>query len=376
MRVLPAANVVSFTPRRSSYAAENDRRELSRQWIGRLRADIKAGNLDVAAADKKGGPVKLSSVLALAKSLASPRYPSFWHGGIYARQSAIGADPDVGLGDRQVARVINLLVKAGYLERADQDGRKGRTCLLKPKTPDAKMSEPSDTMSDTPDKMSEESSDLKPANQKADSPLPPVEPRSEAVSGQARRSLSTTQQVLNEGPVQEALKGEIMQLDAFCDDQWHRFRNAYPWPPGHGTRRAHKLFLAHTVDHQEALISRAAALDRKSIAQWPANWIADQEFNPDDSDDAGKEADRDRGADEDLPGEGWCQHLRRHLGNDVFRAWFAQVRTLRLENGVATMAVRSRFIKSRIDREYAEQLLAAWRAHDATVTSIELVVGT
>src|SRR5579872_2603998 len=108
MKVLPAAaNVVSFTPRRRPNAAENDR-ALSRQWIGRLRADIKAGNLDVDAADRNG-PVKLSSVLAVAKSLASPRYPSFWHGGIYARQSTIGADPDVSLGDRQVARVINLL---------------------------------------------------------------------------------------------------------------------------------------------------------------------------------------------------------------------------------------------------------------------------
>jgi hypothetical protein len=314
MKVLPAAaNVVSFTPRRRPNAAENDR-ELSRQWIRRLRADIKGGNLDVDAADKNG-PVKLSSVLAVAKSLASPRYPSFWHGGIYARQSTIGADHDVSLGDRQVARVINLLVKAGYVERADQDVRKGRTCLLKPKTPAAEMSEPSDTMSSTPDKMSEESSNLKPTK---DYPLnPPAEPSGNAVSGQARRSLSTRSPILHQRPVQGAPKGEIIQFAAPADDQWHRFRNA----PG----------------------------------------------------DAGKETDRDRGVDKNLPGEEWCEHLRRHLGNDVFRAWFAQVRTLRLENGIVTMAVKTRFMKSWIDNEYAEQLLAAWRAHDATRCALTMM---
>jgi hypothetical protein len=200
------------------------------------------------------------------------------------------ADPDVSLGDRQVARVINLLVKAGYIERADQDVRKGRTCLLKPKTPTAEMSEPSDTMSDTPDKMSEESSNLKPTK---DFPLnPPAEPSGNAVSGQARRGSSTRSPILHQRPVQEAPKGEIIQFAAPAD------------------------------------------------------------------------------------GEEWCEHLRRHLGNDVFRAWFAQVRTLRLENGIVTMAVKTRFMKSWIDNEYAEQLLAAWRAHDATIASVRLVVGT
>ena len=310
MRSLAAANVVSFTQRRQAYAAENDR-ELSRQWIARLRADIKAGNLDVVAADKKG-PVKLSSVLALAKSIASPRYRSFWRGGIYARQSAIGADPDVGLGDRQVSRVINFLVKAGYLERADQHVRKGRTCLLKPKIPAAKLSEPPDTMSDTPDKMSEESSDLKPINPKADSPLPPAEPRSEAVSGRARCSLSTMSQIIfADGAVQEAPKSEIIQLDTGNDSP------------------------------------ESAEIDR----------LREQE----------------RGCAVD---EKWREHLRRRLGDDVFRSWFAQARTLRIEGGVVTIAVCSRFMKSWIDREYADQLLAACRAHDATVTSIELTVGT
>jgi hypothetical protein len=302
MRVLPAtANVVSFTPRRRLYATENDR-ELSRQWVGHLRSGIKAGDL--------------STVLAVAKSLASPRYPSFWRGGIYARQSAIGVDSDVGLSGRQIARVIDLLVDMGYLDRAQKDLRKGRTCLIQPKTPIDKMSAAQDILSDTPDMVSEESSNLKPTNPTADSPLPPAEPGREALSGLARCSLSTTRPLSDQRAVQEAPKGEIIQLDAFCDDRWRPFRN----DPGI----------------------------------------------------AGK--DRDRGGDENS--QDWRAHLRRRLGNDVFRAWFGQVRTVGLdESGVVTMAVKSRFKKSRIDNEYAEQLLAAWRAHDATVVSIKLVVG-
>lgn len=202
--VVPFAAAARPSRLRRITAAVEAERSLSRIWVGRLRDVIKAGRLYDALNDQDRANlrVKPSSVLAVAKSLASPRYPSFWKGGVYARQSAIGADPDVGLSGRQVARIIKLLVASGYLKRADQDERNGRTCLLQPTLPSAANTAerssvapaattlcptPPTLCQGTPDMVSEESSNLIP-NQKADSPLnPPTEPSGNAASGQASK---------------------------------------------------------------------------------------------------------------------------------------------------------------------------------------------
>jgi hypothetical protein len=316
-------------------------------WIGDLRAAIKQGYLDVAAAELH---VKPASVLALAKSIASPRYPSFWRDGIYARQSTIGADPDVGLSGRQVARIIDLLVKQGYLER---DTRRGRTCLIKPILPVDKVSEPPATMSGTPDIVSDESSNLKFTNQKKSPLNPPVEPRGEAANGQASNAGSEVIETIS----------EIVQLDA--EARWHGFRKSYPWPPGHGTRRAHKAFLGCTAEQQETMIRRAKMLDSKRYVRWPESWIADQEFL------TGQEPLHATRVNDGAP---WREHLRLQLGNDVFDAWFAQARTLPTSGNVAGIVVGARFIKSWIENNFNLQLLAAWRKHDANITSVEIKV--
>ena len=351
-----ATNIVPFAGRRSARpgggVVDGADRRRAREWIGNLRADIKLGYLDAAAAELH---VKTASVLALAKSIASPRYPSFWHGGIYAQQSTIGADPDVGLSGRQVARIIDLLVKQGYLKR---DTRRGRTCLILPILPVDKVSEPPDTMSGTPDTVSDKSSNLNLSNQK-DSPLnPPVEPRSEAASGQAS----------NAGRVDIEAKSEIVQLEA--EARWHCFRKFYPWPPGHGTRRAHKAFLDCTTEQQETMIKRAKMLGSKRYVQWPESWIADQEFNSS-RDPTGKESLHAARVND---GAAWRAHLRLQLGDDVFDGWFAQARTLPTVGTVASIVVKSRFIKTWIEDKFYPQLLAAWRAHDRAITSVNIKV--
>jgi hypothetical protein len=123
---------------RRGYIITEEIRALNRSWIERIRADVKAGRLDRTAAEMH---VRLASVLAVAKSLASGRFPNFWRRGVHARQAVIGADSDVTLSGRQVARVIGLLTDHGYIERTDQDRRRGRTCLLRPKMPIAERSD-------------------------------------------------------------------------------------------------------------------------------------------------------------------------------------------------------------------------------------------
>jgi DnaA N-terminal domain len=351
LRRLSATKIVHFAARRSTRlgggAFDEADRQRAREWIGHLRAAIKQGYLDVAAAELH---VKPASVLAPAKSIASPRYPSFWRGGIYARQSTIGVDPDVGLSGRQVARIIDLLVMQGYLER---DTRRGRTCLIQPILPLDKVSELPATMSGTPDMVSDESSNLKLSNQK-ESPLsPPVEPRGEAASGQASSA----------GGGDIEANSDIAQLEA--EARWHHFRNSYPWPPGHGTRRAHKAFLGHTAEQQEAMIQRAKMLGSKRYVRWPETWIADQEFN------SGKEQIHATPVND---GAAWRVHLRLELGDDVFDGWFAQARTLPTVGTVASIVVKTRFIKAWIEDKFHPQLLAAWRAHDRAITSVNIKV--
>ncbi|MGO9685596.1 MAG: hypothetical protein ACLPTZ_23995 [Beijerinckiaceae bacterium] len=254
-------------------------RERSREWVGRLRREIRAGHLDAAAVEHK---VKLASVLAVAKSLASPRYPSFWGAGVYAKQATIGADPDVGLSGDHVARVIKLLAKTGYLDRADQDERKGRTCLLRPKLPAAALDAPApptpcrttpDTMSDhlrhhvggTSDTMSDESTNLIP-NQKADPTL--AEPSGHAANCQANKGNNDSASSPSESAeTAEPATSEVLQSCSF-EVFWHRSVE----PRGHlGFALAEWRKL--TVDQQRL------ACEHPARDAWAGVWLRDHGFD-------------------------------------------------------------------------------------------------
>jgi DnaA N-terminal domain len=108
------------------FARRDDERRDQRGWVGRVRAQIKSGQLDDACA--RFG-VRPASVLAILKLLASGRFPSFWRQGVWAKSETLGSDPDVGLSGRQVRRVIDCMVMVGCIERIR---RNGTTSLLRP----------------------------------------------------------------------------------------------------------------------------------------------------------------------------------------------------------------------------------------------------
>jgi len=116
-----SGNVLQFTRRDADEGHER------REWVKWIRAQIKSGQLDETCACLS---VRPASVLAIAKLLASGRYPSFWAQGVFAKAETLGSDADVGLSSRQVRRAIECLVTAGCIERVR---RKGTTSLLRPK---------------------------------------------------------------------------------------------------------------------------------------------------------------------------------------------------------------------------------------------------
>ena len=298
MSALPnAENVVAFAPprarvsrsRRDSVAVEVERL-LSRKWVSSIRDDIRAGHLDTIAA-RADIRVKPSSALAVAKSLASPRYPSFWKDGVYARQSAIGADPDVALSGRHIARIIKLLVAGGYLKRAEQDKRKGRTCLLQPMLPSAANTvdqpaeasvtpdiisgtaptscpPPPPSCPTTPHMVSEESSDLNP-NQKAHSPLnPPADPSGDAASGQASKSASV--QISSDDDIWPAETARPLDASVSFEVFWNG--SAEPRGPlGFALAQWGKL----TVDQQRRACERPACDAQAGV------WLRDRGFDLD-----------------------------------------------------------------------------------------------
>jgi len=276
----PTDNLISLDAaikRRSARPmAERDR---SREWVTRLRNDIKAGHLDAAAATRK---VKLATVLRVAKSLASPRYPSFWGAGVYAKQTTIGADPDVGLSGDHVARVIKLLAKTGYLELADPRERKGRTCLLRPKLPGAAADTPPPTSCrttptscrtpptscrSTSDIMSDESTNLIP-NQKADPTL--AEPSGNAANRQAKKGKNDSASSLGEPAETEAkpLDREVLPPGVRFEVFWNG--SAEPRGPlGFALAQWGKL----TIDQQRCACERPARDAQAGV------WLRDRGFD-------------------------------------------------------------------------------------------------
>ncbi|QDM15433.1 hypothetical protein FNL55_05060 [Tardiphaga sp. vice352] len=63
--------------------------------------------------------------------------------------------------------------------------------------------------------------------------------------------------------------------------------------------------------------------------------------------------------------------LRKRLGDDIFRSWFAKVTVAGVADGTVTLVAPSPFHATKIIIDYEVQLLVAWRAMDASIERVE-----
>ena len=68
------------------------------------------------------------------------------------------------------------------------------------------------------------------------------------------------------------------------------------------------------------------------------------------------------------------KRLQTELGEDVFSSWFASVELESEQNGLVTLSVSTRFLKSWIQSHYGDLLMALWREECEQVRRIDLYV--
>ncbi|WP_245418333.1 MULTISPECIES: chromosomal replication initiator protein DnaA [Cohaesibacter] len=68
------------------------------------------------------------------------------------------------------------------------------------------------------------------------------------------------------------------------------------------------------------------------------------------------------------------KRLQAELGEDVFSSWFASVELESEQNGLVTLSVSTRFLKSWIQSHYGDLLMALWREECEQVRRIDLYV--
>ena len=68
------------------------------------------------------------------------------------------------------------------------------------------------------------------------------------------------------------------------------------------------------------------------------------------------------------------KRLRAELGEDVFSSWFASVELESEQNGLVTLSVSTRFLKSWIQSHYGDLLMALWREECEHIRRIDLYV--
>src|ERR1700704_5262035 len=70
------------------------------------------------------------------------------------------------------------------------------------------------------------------------------------------------------------------------------------------------------------------------------------------------------------------ERLRGELGDDIFSSWFARMELDAIQGDTVKLSVPTRFLKSWIQSNYAEKLLACWQADYAAVSRIELTMSS
>lgn len=69
-----------------------------------------------------------------------------------------------------------------------------------------------------------------------------------------------------------------------------------------------------------------------------------------------------------------CMHMRNEIGDSAFDSWFKPMAIRNIEEGVAHIAVPTRFMRDWILNNYAGQILALWSAINPEVIGVDVIV--
>src|SRR5215510_14618556 len=68
--------------------------------------------------------------------------------------------------------------------------------------------------------------------------------------------------------------------------------------------------------------------------------------------------------------------MKSEIGDDAFRNWLRPITLERIDDGHATLAAPTRFLRDWVATHYVDRILALWRAENGRMTRVSIVVGT
>ena len=68
-------------------------------------------------------------------------------------------------------------------------------------------------------------------------------------------------------------------------------------------------------------------------------------------------------------------HMKSEIGDDAFRNWLRPMTLERVDDGHATLAAPTRFLRDWVATHYVDRILALWRAENGRMTRVSIVVG-
>src|SRR5438105_8184981 len=66
--------------------------------------------------------------------------------------------------------------------------------------------------------------------------------------------------------------------------------------------------------------------------------------------------------------------LKDEVGETAYRSWLQSMRLEGIEENEAVLAVPTRFLRNWIESHYADRLLALWRAENAAIRQLTIIV--
>src|SRR5207248_2377107 len=86
---------------------------------------------------------------------------------------------------------------------------------------------------------------------------------------------------------------------------------------------------------------------------------------------------RDRVVGAPLGAAEWARvvgRLKDEVGETAYRSWLRSMRLEGIEEDEAVIAVPTRFLRNWIETHYADRLLALWRAENAAIRQLAIIV--
>src|SRR5215510_7455218 len=67
--------------------------------------------------------------------------------------------------------------------------------------------------------------------------------------------------------------------------------------------------------------------------------------------------------------------IKSEIGDDAFRNWLRPMTLERIDDGHATLAAPTRFLRNWVATHYLDRILALWRSENGRMTRVSIVVG-